>query len=170
MMKFAMVAAVVGVTATLTANTLQTPPPAAPPKAAPAQTKTPPPPPKPAPAQAKAADGMGLGSVSLGSKVTADGKPLAAGTYSVRVSADPVTPVVGQSPDGAKWVEFVQAGTVKGRELATVVASGDIKAIAKAAPPSSGEKRIEMLKGDDYLRLWFDHGGTHYLVHLPITK
>src|SRR6185295_15543613 len=142
MANLAMVAAVVGVTATLTANTLQTPPPAAPPKAkAPATQTKPAPektaPPKPAPAQTKApADGMTLGSASLSGNVTADGKPLPAGTYTVRISSDPVTPVVGQPAGAEKWVEFVQGGQVKGRELASVVGPADIKAIAEETPPA----------------------------------
>jgi hypothetical protein len=25
---------------------------------------------------------------------------------------------------------------------------------------------VQMLRGNDYLRVWFNRGGTHYLVHL----
>jgi hypothetical protein len=110
-----------------------------------------------------------LGSVRLSRATTADGQPLAAGTYSVRVSDTAVTPVAGQSPDGAVWLEFVQAGTVKGRELATVLVGPAVKQVAKEAPPVSGSSRVEMLAGGQYLRVWINHGGTNYLVHLAVA-
>ena len=67
-----------------------------------------------------------LGTVRLTRGVMADGKALSAGSYSLRVTADAVTPVKGQGPENAKWVEFVQGGQVKGRELASVVAASYI--------------------------------------------
>jgi hypothetical protein len=67
--------------------------------------------------------GTSLGSVKIPA-VTANGQALPAGTYTLRLSGDAVTPVVGQSADAAKWVEFVQGGQVKGKELATVVPRG----------------------------------------------
>ena len=27
--------------------------------------------------------------------------------------------------------------------------------------------RVEMLKGNDYLRVWINRGGTNYIIHLP---
>jgi hypothetical protein len=29
---------------------------------------------------------------------------------------------------------------------------------------------VELLKGEDYLRVWINRGGNHYLVHLPVAK
>jgi hypothetical protein len=26
---------------------------------------------------------------------------------------------------------------------------------------------VETLKGDDYLRVWINHSGNNYLIHLP---
>ena len=81
-----------------------------------------------APAEKKpAASASTLGSVHIPRNVTADGQALAAGTYSLRVSDTPVTPVVGQPPSETKWVEFVQGTSVKGREIATVVTTEDAK-------------------------------------------
>jgi len=111
-----------------------------------------------------------LGSVQLSKAVMADGKPLAAGSYTVRLSNDAVAPVVGTTVQGSHWVEFVKGGKVAGRELATVVAEGDVKAIAKMAPPKAGASSVQLLKGDDYLRVWIHHGGTHYLIHLAVAK
>ena len=27
-------------------------------------------------------------------------------------------------------------------------------------------RKVELLKGDDYLRVWINRGGTNYLIHL----
>jgi len=111
-----------------------------------------------------------LGSVRLPKSVTANGQPLAAGTYSVRLSGDAVTPAVGQTPESEKWVEFLQNGQVKGKELATVVSPGDVKQVAKGAPPASGTAKVEALKGEDYLRVWLNRSGTQYLIHFNVAK
>lgn len=105
-------------------------------------------------------------SVRIPAGVSANGQPLPAGTYTVRVSADPVTPVVGQGPDSAKWVEFVQGGQVRGKELASVVAPADVKAVAKRTPPNQGVGVVHTLRGNDYVRVWVNQGGSQYLVHL----
>jgi hypothetical protein len=111
-----------------------------------------------------------LGTVHLAQKVTADGQPLAAGTYQVRLSTDqPPQPGVGQTPDSERYVEFVRAGKVMGREVATVVSSADIGTIAKGKKPAAGSSLVEMLKGNDYLRVWINKGGTNYIIHLPIA-
>jgi hypothetical protein len=80
-----------------------------------------------------------------------------------------VTSVVGESADSEKWVEFVQGGQVKGKELATVVTGADVKTISKEKAPAAGTARVDMLKGADYLRVWINHGGTHYLIHLTLA-
>ena len=33
--------------------------------------------------------------------------------------------------------------------------------------PSAGARKVEMLKGDDYLRVWIIARGVSYLIHLP---
>ena len=112
-----------------------------------------------------------LGTIHLGKKVTADGQPLAAGTYQVRLSSDqPPQPAVGQSPDAERYIEFVRAGKVVGREVATVVSKADIGTIAKGKKPAAGSAQVEMLKGNEYLRVWINKGGTNYIINLPITS
>jgi len=111
-----------------------------------------------------------LGSITLAKPVMADGQPLAAGTYTLRVSADTASAVVGQPSGSERWVEFVQAGKVKGRELASVVSAADVKAIAKMPPPAAGSAKVQMLKGDEYVRVWVNRGGQNYLVHLTAAK
>lgn len=109
-----------------------------------------------------------LGTVRLPRAVVADGRLLPAGTYTVRLSPDPVTPVLGQG-GSERWVEFVQRGEVKGKELASVVAPADVKVVAKMAPPRAGSSQVQMLRGADYIRVWLNSAGTHYLVHLSLN-
>ncbi len=110
-----------------------------------------------------------LATVRIPQGVSANGQPLPAGTYSVRVSSEPVSPVVGQGPDAARWVEFVQGGQVRGKELASVVAPADVKAVAKRTPPSQGSGLVHVLRGAEYVRVWVNQGGSQYLVHLSVA-
>jgi hypothetical protein len=109
-----------------------------------------------------------LATVRIPQAVTANGQPLPAGTYGVRVSSEKVAPVVGQGPDAARWVEFVQGGQVRGKELATVVAPADVKAVAKRTPPAEGVGLVHVLR-DGVVRVWVNHGGSQYLVHLTVA-
>lgn len=116
-----------------------------------------------------AQDGETLGSVRLPRGVMANGQPLAPGTYTARLSNEVVTRVVGQPADSTRWVEFVQAGQVRGRELATVVGPADVKAVAKGTPPAPGTARVQLLRGGEYLRVWLNRSGTQYLIHLSVA-
>jgi hypothetical protein len=119
-----------------------------------------------APAGAQLAPAATLGTVSLPQAVKANGQDLAAGSYTLRLSDDAVPKVVGQAPDSAQWVEFVRGGKVAGKELATKVSAADVKSIAEMTPPAAGSSKVQMLKGADYVRVWINRAGTHYLVHL----
>src|SRR5262245_35328209 len=110
-----------------------------------------------------------LGSVTLTKKVTADGQPLAAGTYQVRLTTDQPKAAVGQSPDSERYVEFVRGGKVVGREVATIVSSAEAKAVIKGPRAPAGGVRVELLKGNDYLRIQINRGGNFYLIHLPVS-
>lgn len=113
---------------------------------------------------------VSLGSVRVPRAVTADGKPLPAGTYTVRVTAEEVRPeVVGISESLQRWAEFVQRGEVKGREIVSIVPQAEVGMVVKDAPPARGGSKVQMLRGNEYLRLWFNQGGTHYLIHLPVS-
>ena len=112
---------------------------------------------------------VNLGSVRIPRDVKADGKALAAGTYQVRVTETPATPpAAGQTPQYERWAEFLRNGNVVAREVVTVVPAGDIKQVAEQTPPPAGGYRAEVLKGNDYLRLWINRGGNHYLIHFNI--
>jgi hypothetical protein len=135
-----------------------------------AQHQTPNQQPPQAPDPAAPAGDLMLGSVRLPKGVTADGKPLPAGTYQVRLTAQEATPpAVGTTEKLERWVEFVQGGSVKGREVATIVPQAEAKLVAKDPPPPAGGSKVQTLKGNDYVRLWFNKAGNHYLVYLPTS-
>ena len=107
-----------------------------------------------------------LGTVHLPKGLKADGKDLPAGTYQVRLTAEEAKPdAKGSSEVLERWVEFVQGGKVKGREVVSIVPAPETKLVQKDTPPPSGGSKIEPLKGGDYLRLWINKGGSYSLVH-----
>ena len=112
---------------------------------------------------------VGLGSVKLPRRVMADGRALASGTYDLRVTADSANPAApGQLAVLERWVEFRQGDEVKGREVVSIVPQSEIDGVAKSAPPGSGTARVEMLKDDEYLRVWVNQNNTHYFIHLVV--
>lgn len=156
-------------------GTSQTKP--APPKPAPTATsQTKPDPAKPAapkpaqPAASQSGATQGLGSVRVPRAAVANGEPLAAGTYSVRLASGPVPGAVGQTPDESKWVEFVQGTQVRGKEVATVMNADEVRKIAETSIPGPGTSKVQVLKGEEYLRVWINRANTHYLVHLALSK
>ena len=118
---------------------------------------------------AQAGGAVNLGSVRIPRAVKGDGQALPAGTYQVRVTETPASPpAAGQTPQYERWAEFTQNGKVVAREVVTVVPASDIKQVAEQTPPPAGGYRTEVLKGNDYLRLWINRGGNHYLIHFNI--
>ncbi len=112
---------------------------------------------------------VALGSVRLPRGVTADGKPLPAGTYNMKLTASQAAPeAVGTTEALERWVELSQGKEVKGREVVSIVPQAEIKMVVKDTPPASGASRVQLLKGNDYLRVWINRGGTHYLIHFPV--
>ena len=61
----------------------------------------------------------------------------------------------------------MQKGAVKGREVVSIVPQAEVKNVVKDAPPPAGGSKVQLLKGNDYLRVWINKGGNHYLIHLP---
>jgi hypothetical protein len=110
---------------------------------------------------------LALGSVRVPKGVKADGKPLAAGTYRVRLTAEEAAgKAPGATPSYERYVEFLKGTEVVAREVVSIVPSADIGKVAKDKPPAPGSARIERLRGDDSYRLWINRGGNHYLIHL----
>ena len=116
-----------------------------------------------------ATDATMIGSAHLTHAVLADGTPLAAGTYQIRLTDDQPTAAVGESPGAERWVEFVKDGKVAGREVATVISAGDISAIVKDPQPKANTSRVDVLKGGDYVRVWVNKDGNHYIVNMPLA-
>ena len=112
---------------------------------------------------------LALGSVNLSKAARADGKPLAAGTYQIRLTSEQAMPdAIGQTESAERWVEFVRGGKVVGREVVTIVPQAEIALVQKDAPPPRNGAKVETLKGGDYVRVWINRGGNHYLIHLPV--
>jgi hypothetical protein len=134
-----------------------------------AQHKTPNQQPATDAAPAAPAGDLLLGTVRLAKATTADGKPLPAGTYQVRLTAQEAKPDArGASENIERWVEFVQRGTVKGREVVSIVPQNEVKNVVKDTPPrAGGPPKVQVLRGNDYLRVWFNKAGNHYLIYFP---
>jgi hypothetical protein len=113
-----------------------------------------------------------LGSVRITRSVMADGKALKAGTYQVRLTSQAASPAVpGQTME--RWVEFLQGGKVAGREVVSIVPASEMKDLQPGpagATQARAGSRVEMLKGDEYLRVWINRGGVNYLIHMPPAK
>ena len=111
-----------------------------------------------------------LGSVRLTRSVMADGKPLKAGTYQVRLTSQDASPQV-PGIKMERWVEFLQGGKVAGREVVSIVPQAELKDLMPGPDTlpraGAGSARVEMLKGNEYVRVWINRGGVHYLIHMP---
>ena len=113
---------------------------------------------------------MSLGTVRIPRTVMADGKALPAGTYQVRLTAEQARPeAVGTTEALERWVEFVRGGKVVGREVVSIVPEAEARLVAKDTPPRSGASKVQMLRGNEYLRVWINRGGNHFLMHLPVS-
>ena len=109
---------------------------------------------------------LALGSVRVPKGVKADGKELPAGTYKVRLTPEEAKgKATGATAAYERYVEFVQGTEVKGREVVSIVPNADISKVAKGKGPAPGASRVEKLRGDDYVRVWINRGGNHYLIH-----
>ncbi|MCC7243908.1 MAG: hypothetical protein IT180_18445 [Acidobacteria bacterium] len=101
--------------------------------------------------------------------VMANGQALRAGTYQVRLTADAAQPSV-PGIQMERWVEFLRGGQVVGREVVSIIPQDEMKDLqgeSTGPRPAAGATRVEMLKGDDYLRVWINRRGVNYLLHLP---
>jgi hypothetical protein len=164
-MKDVLVGVLVGALALSTSLAAQTAKPAAQTAKPAAQTQKP-----DAQTQKPAAAGASLGSVTLKTAVMADGQRIAAGTYQLRLTGDSPKPGVGQTPESERYIEFVSGGKVVGREVATVVPQAEIAQVADGPRPAAGGSRVDMLKGNDYVRVWVNRSGMNYILHLPPAK
>ena len=112
---------------------------------------------------------LALGTIELPRRVMANGETLGAGSYDVRLTAQQANPdTVGALQVLERWVEFRQGDEVRGREVVSIVPGAEIGDVAKSAPPGSGTSRVELLRENEFLRVWINQGGTHFLIHLTV--
>ena len=91
---------------------------------------------------------MALGTVHIPKSVKADGKPLPAGTYMVRLTPQTAAPDArGQTPTLERWAEFVKGGKVVGREVVTIVPQSDIAKVQKDTPPKPNSPNPATTRG-----------------------
>ena len=92
---------------------------------------------------------------------------LACGEVASRLTAQTASPdAKGQTQSLERWAEFLQRGQVKGREVVTIIPQSAIDKVQKDTPPRANMAKVETLKGGEYVRVWINKGGNHYLIHL----
>ena len=111
-----------------------------------------------------------LATVRIAEPVLADGRPLAPGTYQVRLTGERPTPQPGQSADAQRWVELVADSSVMAREVAEVIRDADRPDIGASAERAAEGVRVHLLKGGDFLRISVKRQGVRYLIHLPVIN
>lgn len=110
---------------------------------------------------------LALGTVRIRYNTTANGDALPAGTYAVRLTpATAVPDVVGQTRVYERWVEFSQGGAVKGKAVVSIVPASEIAGVANDPRPRLNRSKVEMLRNNEYVRVWINRAGNHYLVYL----
>ena len=88
-----------------------------------------------------------LGSVRLTHSVMADGKPLKAGTYQVRLTSQAASPTVpGQTME--RWVEFLQGGKVAGREVVSIVPQAELKDLMPGPDTPAARRQRQRARRD----------------------
>lgn len=110
-----------------------------------------------------------LATVRIAEPALADGRPLAPGTYQVRLTDERPAPYPGQSADAQRWVELVADGSVIAREIAEVMRDDDRPDVGASAERAAEGVRVQILKGGDFLRISVKRQGIRYLIHLPVN-
>jgi hypothetical protein len=119
--------------------------------------------------QKPAADPATLATVRLTQTVMANGYPLAAGLYELRLTNEHPTPLPGQSAEAERWVEFVANGSIVAREAAVVLRDDDLPSEGASSVPARDGTRVELLKGGEFVRISVRRGAARYLVYLPVV-
>jgi hypothetical protein len=107
-----------------------------------------------------------LTRVTIPQDVLANGQPLAAGKYDVRLAEEWPDPLDPGDTQGTQRVEFYAGGRLAGRDTALVIPASEIGAISEWHP-APGATRVDALKSGDFVRIWVNRDGTNYLIHLP---
>jgi hypothetical protein len=110
-----------------------------------------------------------LGTARITQPVMAGETMLQPGTYEIRLTGEHMAPLPGQSEDAVQQIEFIANGTVAARYAAEVMTAGDVPVGTSGLSDTPARARVEMLKGDDFLRVSMTRGGERYLIHLPVA-
>jgi hypothetical protein len=111
-----------------------------------------------------------LATVRITTAVMANGTPLAAGTYDIRLTEERPALLSGQPQDSQRWVEFVAGGKVVAREIAEVLRDEDLPEVGASSVAARAGTRVEMLKGGEFLRISVKPGHERYLIYLPVKR
>lgn len=119
--------------------------------------------------QRAAADPATLATVHITQSVKANGYPLGAGLYELRLTKEHPTPLPGQSSEAERWVEFVANGSVVAREAAVVLRDDDLPSEGASSVPARNGTRVELLKDGEFVRISVKRGAERYLIYLPVV-
>lgn len=111
-----------------------------------------------------------LATVRIAQPVLADGKPLPAGTYEIRLTRSGPAPMVGQSPDAQRVVELLAGGKVVAREVAEVLRDDDLTPVGASSAIVGSGVRVDMLQGGEFLRISVKRERERYLICLPVMR
>jgi hypothetical protein len=106
-------------------------------------------------------------TVRITQPVLADGKPLPAGTYDIRL-ARPGPSSAGTS-EAQRAVEFVSGGQVVATDIAEVLPNDEATPVGTSSEAPRAAARVEMLKGGEFLRVSVRRPDGRYLIHLPVA-
>ena len=111
------------------------------------------------------------GEIALGSAVpravTADGKAAAGRELHRRVTAEVAKPeAVGQTEELQRWVGVPAEGRGQGTRSRQHRPGRGSQGGREGRSPGGGGSKVQMLRGNEYLRVWFNRGGNHYLINL----
>ena len=120
-------------------------------------------------APAVAQDGGVIATVEIPQAVLANGRPLAPGTYQLRLTGERPEPLTGQAADAREWVDLVMDGEIAGRELAEILRDGSLPEVGASSNPVPTGVRVDVLRGGEFLRVSVKReDGVRYLLHFPI--
>jgi hypothetical protein len=111
-----------------------------------------------------------LGTVRITQPVMVGGAVLQPGTYQVRDTGEHVMPLPGQSEDAQTRIEFIQNGTVVGRDIAEVMTPEAGSSAVGTSGGGSTPIKVETLKGGDFVRLSTTRNGERLLIHLHVAQ
>jgi hypothetical protein len=122
------------------------------------------------PAAAQSETSHVVASARITEQVKAGGKPLAAGTYEVRILVERPEIAPGVPSATQRVVEFYQQGKMVARDVAEVF-TADERPLAQGTTGSGPSKAVvQQLVGGEFLRIAISDAGARYLIHLPTAN